>query len=538
MNLRVRVCIPFILILLLLILGFVFCIQVWAQIAQRETLYVDDSDGEPYYAETGTTWATNQFIGWNGAHRYIVLDDPTNINQTARWTPDVATASYHIVSFYLPYSTNARNHALYIVSTLGAPPESSWHDQNDNNGNFVNLGIYHLPQGSGSFVEVVNDSTSTFGYNFRADATRYILGPDERDIEPGRRNGYDYGEVVLPDSKDWVLRIYNIGGKALTVDEIAFGNSGAYSLYEPNPPIDIEPRGYEDLTVRFRPFAEQNFNDTLTVISNDADESSIPIPVKGKGVAPFVVVNDDNGAPGYVEEVGEWRASTGRADCPGIANIGSRYAIQSANPGARATFTPDIPIAGSYRIEFALPMTSAASDNALHIICPGGGAAPDSVWINQNTLSSFCEWRLLGIYDLVPGRENSVSVINDGTGYGYVLRTDLMKFSLCSAVPVVSEIPTKKVPQTCALLQNYPNPFNASTEIRYQISEDGYASLRVFNIWGQEVRNLVGSVQKSGEHAIQWDSRDNMDQEVTSGLYFCRLKAGDFGKTIKMVLIR
>jgi hypothetical protein len=515
----------------------VFAPQASAQIAQRETLYVDDSDAQPHYVETGTTWISGTYSGWNSTHRYVKLDDPTNINQTARWTPDITAAGYYALSFRVPHATNSRNHVLYIVSTIGSVPDSSWHDQNDNSGNFINLGIHYMSQGSGSYVEVVNDSTSTSGYVFRADATRYILGPDERDIEPGRRNGYDYGEVALPQSEDWVLRIYNIGGTTLTVDEIAFGSSGAYFLYEPSPPMDIEPRNYEDFTVRFHPFTEQVFDDTLRIISNDDDEPSIAIFLKGEGVAPFVVVNDDDGPPGYIEEVGEWRDSAARADCPGIANIDSRYSIQSTNPGARATFTPDIPEAGFYCIESALPQTAAGSNHALYVICPGGGAASDSVWINQNSNSS-CEWKSFGIYSLVPGKGNSVSVINDGTGAGYVLRTDLMKFTLCSPVSVESETSPAELPKTYTLLQNRPNPFNASTEIRYRIPADAHVAMKVFNILGQEVRTLVDAGQETGDYAVVWDGRDAGGQEVGSGVYFCRLKAVNFSKTIKMVLVR
>jgi len=158
MSLAVKVYAHITLLLWPLIWDLVFSIQVSAQIVQRETLYVDDSAGEPYYAETGTTWATSQFIGWNGSHRYVALDDPTNINQTARWTPEITTAGYYAVAFYVPYTSYARNHVLYIVSSLGSVSDSSWHDQNYNSSNFINLGVHYLPQGSGSFVEVVNDS--------------------------------------------------------------------------------------------------------------------------------------------------------------------------------------------------------------------------------------------------------------------------------------------------------------------------------------------------------------------------------------------
>jgi len=103
---------------------------------------------------------------------------------------------------------------------------------------------------------------------------------------------------------------------------------------------------------------------------------------------------------------------------------------------------------------------------------------------------------------------------------------------------VVSENPVKELPKYCLLDQNYPNPFNANTEICYQIPEDSHVSIVVFNSMGQQVRSLVDAEQRAGRYEITWDGRDNMGSEVASGLYFCRLKSGDFGRTIKMVLLR
>jgi subtilisin family serine protease len=97
---------------------------------------------------------------------------------------------------------------------------------------------------------------------------------------------------------------------------------------------------------------------------------------------------------------------------------------------------------------------------------------------------------------------------------------------------------TATVPLTYALHQNYPNPFNASTEIRYQIPRNGHVALRVFNTLGQEVQTLVDVQQKAGEYGVVWDGRDSSGHEVASGLYFCRLRVGEFGKTVKMVLMR
>ena len=449
----------------LAIFSLAFAAQAPAQIAQRETLYVDDSNGEPFYTETGTQWQEASY-GWNGSHRVVIAAN-VNLGQTARWTPDIITSGYYAISFHLPSTSNSRSHALYIISSFGTAPDSSRYDQNYNSGQFINMGVHYLSQGTGSYVEVVNDSVSTTGYAFRADATRYILGSDERDMEPGRRNGYDYGEVALLDFKDWVLRIYNIGGTDLTVNEITFG-TGAFSLYDPTPPVVIPARGYADFTIRFLPYAEQTFNDILTIHSDDPDEPEYDISLTGEGVGQFVLVNNDGGAPGYIEEEGEWQNSDSRAQCPGIENLTSRYCYAT---GATATFTPDIPIEGFYRIYYAGPLTGNANGHALCVIRPWG-SAEDSTHIDQNT-GYACDWKLLGVYYLVSGTGNSVSIINDGTGTG-VLRADLMKFVNVPDFPIIY-LSTNRHTFTDV-------PIDETRQWSFRIQNVGNTDMTIFNI--------------------------------------------------------
>jgi hypothetical protein len=250
-----------------------------------------------------------------------------------------------------------------------------------------------------------------------------------------------------------------------------------------------------------------------------------------------IIVNDDDGAPGYIQESGDWNHSAVSADCLGIPNDSSRYTVQAINLGARATFTPVISLEGFYMIEMALPATAAASHHALYEIHYHGGLACDSVWMNQNT-DHACDWRELGVYQLSAGTDNSVSVINDGTGSGYVLRADLMRFTFINPVTVISSGNVFPLPQAHALSQNHPNPFNAATEIGYRLPAASRVTLRIFHTLGQEVRVLVDGHQGAGAHTVRWDGRDAGGHEVASGLYFCRMETGGFGKTMKMMLIR
>jgi hypothetical protein len=104
--------------------------------------------------------------------------------------------------------------------------------------------------------------------------------------------------------------------------------------------------------------------------------------------------------------------------------------------------------------------------------------------------------------------------------------------------PVEFETSEPGLPKTYALLQNHPNPFNASTEIRYRIPEDCQVTLKIFNTMGREVRTLVDGHKMTGEYAVTWDGRNDRGREVGSGVYFCRLKAGVFCETVKMVVLR
>lgn len=88
------------------------------------------------------------------------------------------------------------------------------------------------------------------------------------------------------------------------------------------------------------------------------------------------------------------------------------------------------------------------------------------------------------------------------------------------------------------LKQNYPNPFNPSTTIYYSVAKNGLVELTVYNILGQKIKTLVNDVKNAGQHVVKWDGLNNNGQIVASGLYFYTLKASDFVKTNKMVLLR
>lgn len=83
------------------------------------------------------------------------------------------------------------------------------------------------------------------------------------------------------------------------------------------------------------------------------------------------------------------------------------------------------------------------------------------------------------------------------------------------------------------LAQNYPNPFNPSTQIRYSIAEAGLVSVKVFDVLGREVAELVNQNQNAGTYTVDFNA-----QNLSTGVYIYKIQSGSFQATKKMVLIK
>ena len=89
-----------------------------------------------------------------------------------------------------------------------------------------------------------------------------------------------------------------------------------------------------------------------------------------------------------------------------------------------------------------------------------------------------------------------------------------------------------------ALYPNYPNPFNPETRIRFQLPQKSGVELVVYDILGQRVRTLVTEIMDAGLHQVTWDGLNYDGNEVASGMYIYRIKAGEYFANQKMLLVR
>jgi len=93
------------------------------------------------------------------------------------------------------------------------------------------------------------------------------------------------------------------------------------------------------------------------------------------------------------------------------------------------------------------------------------------------------------------------------------------------------------------LYANYPNPFNPDTWIPYSLSQDADVTIRIYNSAGQLVRTLdlgrqVAGVYINKDKAAYWDGKDDLGQQVASGVYYYTFRAGNFCATRKMVIVK
>ena len=93
-------------------------------------------------------------------------------------------------------------------------------------------------------------------------------------------------------------------------------------------------------------------------------------------------------------------------------------------------------------------------------------------------------------------------------------------------------------PKVFVLHQNYPNPFNPSTQIKYDIAEDSFVSITIYDVMGRKIRSLMNTSQTAGYHTISWDARNDIGEGVSAGMYIYTIQAGEFRSTKKMVLLK
>jgi len=128
---------------------------------------------------------------------------------------------------------------------------------------------------------------------------------------------------------------------------------------------------------------------------------------------------------------------------------------------------------------------------------------------------------------------NRIRFLNDSIGYA--CGTGMYKYTT-ELIGVISN--NNEIPQIFDLKQNFPNPFNPNTTIQYDIPVGSFLKIEIFNSLGQRIKVVYEGFESAGKYTARWDGTNFAREELSSGLYFYKLTAGENVVTRKMVLLR
>ncbi len=233
---------------------------------------------------------------------------------------------------------------------------------------------------------------------------------------------------------------------------------------------------------------------------------------------------------------GTWAQTTTQSHTPTKSFTDSPTGNYGNNANNSMTLTTPINIA-AYPVVFLnfwhRYATEAGFDFCKVEVSSNNGTTWQTVTSYSGTLSVWTQVSL-DITSFAGGSANlkvRFTLTSDGgtTADGwYVDDIKLTNYGTVTGVNQISELAT-----TYSLKQNYPNPFNPSTKINYAIAKSGFVSLKVFDITGKMVADLVNNNQTTGVYEVNFNA-----SVLASGVYYYRIESQDFVETKKMLLIK
>ena len=95
-----------------------------------------------------------------------------------------------------------------------------------------------------------------------------------------------------------------------------------------------------------------------------------------------------------------------------------------------------------------------------------------------------------------------------------------------------------QLPSAIKIYNNYPNPFNPVTTLSYELSIDSKVRICIYDMNGRLVKLLTSSRQKAGRHSVNWNSENELGQQVSTGMYIYSIQTDNDIETSKMILLK
>ncbi|MFQ5870004.1 MAG: T9SS type A sorting domain-containing protein [Candidatus Zixiibacteriota bacterium] len=200
---------------------------------------------------------------------------------------------------------------------------------------------------------------------------------------------------------------------------------------------------------------------------------------------------------------------------PHLQQFDSSLVVDTLAPGDSSLFERVMTNIGRVAFEYTVE-----EDADWIVATPTSGTIP---WLGDDTL-------YVWLYALTSQKqvyEDTIVIENNSA-------SPAIHIPVMLVVPLgVEEQEGSKLPRSFALRRCYPNPFNASTTIGYDLPRASRVTLEIYNLVGQKVATLVNDYQQAGYKTVNWNAA-----EVTTGIYYYKLTAGEFVSVRKLTILK
>ena len=195
----------------------------------------------------------------------------------------------------------------------------------------------------------------------------------------------------------------------------------------------------------------------------------------------------------------------------------------------------------NYTLQWTASTDEADGDTINYLLYAGTGAYPKEDVYDTTSTSVLIPYQefLENVFEQIPMLSRATVRFNVYAHDG----TDSVKITGDDRVVYVNRYEYlstegEGIPTEFALHENYPNPFNPTTTLRFDLPELSDVNVIVYNMLGQKVKTFNMQSTPAGYHSLTWNATNDLGDPVSAGVYLYQLKAKDFVKTRKMVLLK
>jgi subtilisin family serine protease len=264
----------------------------------------------------------------------------------------------------------------------------------------------------------------------------------------------------------------------------------------------------------------------------------------------------------YAVSVGRDAAWIDRIEFPGTGvepqpqiQINQTNLTMSLNPDYADSTILSVANIGGYRLDYTVQVSTFLLNSQTTAEYLAGESPASLVQygiLGSPNKSGVVSWAMVNPASgwIHPGVARDLTVTFDAAGMAHGVYYALMDIlsndpvqpvktvPLIFTVGGISAVDQVAAPPRVTLAGAVPNPFNPVTHISYTLPTAGFVSLRIFDVSGRLINNLVAEPRSAGQHRERWDGRDQSGREVASGVYMSRLSVGEVTEIKSMLLLR